>query len=108
MTESDMKIDYAAVLRQLRTELAGMDDRRQALLASIAAITRLVAGDEGLEHAYPPSEPTDVRLPAIPPNFFAGMSTTKAYRELMERWPGHYKPPQLADLFVAGGIAATS
>jgi hypothetical protein len=43
MTEPlDMKINYANVLQQLRQEYAGLEERRQALAASIAAMNRLV------------------------------------------------------------------
>ena len=107
-TDSDMKIDNAAYLRQLQAELDGMDERRQALLATIAAVKRLVDGDEGRDVAYPPAEDAPVRMPVIPPGFFATMTTTHAYRELMKRWPGHYRPPQIADLFLQGGLSATS
>jgi hypothetical protein len=104
-TDEQMKIDYAVVLKQLQDELDGMDERRQALLASIAAIRRLVSDDQ-TEQAFPPMPDAPVRMPAIPPQFFAGMTPTAAYRELMQRWPGHYKPPQIADLFMAGGMDA--
>lgn len=106
-TDTDMKIDYAVVLKQLQDELDGMDERRQALLASISAIKRLVSGDEK-EVSYPPSPDEPPRMPAIPPNFFAGMTPTEGYRQLMQRWPGHYRPPQIADLFMAGGIDAAN
>lgn len=104
MTESDMKIDYAAVLKALKAELDGMDERRQALLASIAAIRRLV--DDEPEQAYPPAQDAPVRMPVIPPGFFQNMTPTEGYRELMNRWPGHYRPPQIADLFLQGGMPA--
>jgi len=105
--DEDMKIDYAAVLKQLQDELGGMDERRQALLASISAIKRLV-GDDEREEAFPPAQDPQVKMPAIPPGFFANMTPTEGYRELMQRWPGHYRPPQIADLFMAGGMMATS
>ena len=40
--------------------------------------------------------------------YFAGKSPTDAYRELMRVWPGHYRPPQIADLFMQGGMATPS
>lgn len=105
-TDPDMKIDYAVVLKGLQDELDGMDEHRQALLASIAAMKRLVG--ERDEQAFPPAQDSPIRMPAIPPGFFARMTPTEAYRELMLRWPGHYRPPQIADLFMAGGIHAAS
>lgn len=101
-TDAEMKIDYAVVLKHLQEELDGMDERRQALLASIAAMKRLVGDDQ--EQAFPPAQDSPVRMPPIPPRFFLGMTPTEAYRELMQRWPGHYRPPQIADLFMAGGM----
>ena len=115
-SDPEMKIDYAAVLRQLREELAGMDERRQALLASIAAFSRLVDPDDNeplpelASPTFRTADPTasDVRLPVIPPGFFLGKSPTEAYRLLTTHWPGHYSPPQIADLFMQGGMAATT
>src|SRR5579862_5425802 len=107
MADLDMKIDYAAVLRQLQTELDGIDERRQALSASIAAIKRLIGDEEG-EQAFPRAQDAPVRMPTIPPRFFERMSPTEAYRELMSRWPGHYRPPQIADLFMQGGMPTPS
>ncbi len=106
-TDTDMKLDYAVVLKQLQDELDGMDERRQALLASIAAIKRLVPEDEK-EQAFPPMPDSPPRMPTIPPGFFAGMTPTEGYRELMQRWPGHYRPPQIADLFLAGGMVVAN
>lgn len=73
-TDRDMKIEYGVVLKQLKAELDGMEDRRQALAASIAAMSRLVEGSaqEQLFPAVPSfstSDPSvsEVRLPVIPP-----------------------------------------
>jgi hypothetical protein len=115
-TDEDMKIDYAVVLKQLHHELDGLDGRRQALLATIAGMKRLVdADDDGQPmtdeqrgRQFPRTEFTDVRMPVIPPGFFVGKSPTDAYRALMERWQGHYTPPQIADLFKQGGMEAPS
>lgn len=105
-TEPDMKIDYAQVLRQLQHELDGIDERRQALQASIAAIRRLVTDSDGSEErAFPPEPEAPVRLPVVPPGFFKDKTPTQAYRDLVAHWPGHYTPPQIADLFIQGGIA---
>lgn len=110
--DEDMKINYSQVLRQLRQELAGIDGRRQALMASIAAMSRLVENDEQeeLPMTFVTADPkaSDVKMPVIPPGFFRGMSPTEAYRALLTHWPGHYTPPQIADLFVLGGMAATT
>lgn len=116
LPDSEMKIDYAAVLKQLRAELEGLDDRRQALLASVAAIQRLVEADDQPD-AFPdgtapagriPSYADTIKMPVIPPGAFTGKSPTDAYRELMRVWPGHYRPPQIADLFIQGGMNAPS
>lgn len=114
-TDADMKINYALVLKQLRVELEGIEERRQALSASIAAMSRLVEDD--VQEQPTAAERTfltadlpagDVRLPVIPPGHFKGKTTTEAYRDLMRKWPGHYSPPQVADLLVQGGIDATT
>jgi len=106
-----MKIDYTMVLKQLQGELDGIDDRRQALLASIAAIKRLVEPNEReQEELYLPRAgvaDSTVRMPVIPPDFFRGKTPTQAYRDLMRVWPGHYRAPQIADLFAQGGLAST-
>lgn len=106
-TENDVKIDYAVVLKQLQGELDGLDERRQALLASISAIRRLVQNDQGDDEQLFVPRPVPgetVRMPAIPPRVFADKTPTEAYRLLMERWPGHYRAPQIADLFGEGGM----
>lgn len=106
--ERDTTMDYTLVLKDLQRQLDGIDGKRQALQASIAAISALIAADEQ------PSLPglslvlTEGSKPAIPPGFFKGKSVTQAYRDLMKLWPGTYTPPQIADALVAGGIAASS
>jgi|SRR6185437_1016877 len=115
-TDDEMKINYSVVLKQLRRELEGLDGRRQALMASIAAMSRLVDDDEEdqsmsnatLTFRTGDPSPSDVRLPVIPPQFFNGKSPTEAYRLLLAHWPGHYSPIQIADLFMQGGMAATT
>jgi hypothetical protein len=108
-TDTDMKIDYSLVLKQLQRELDGLDEKRQALLASVEAIRRLLKADSSDELYVPRggiagSHPTEVKMPTIPPDFFKGKSPTNAYRDLMQIWPGHYTPPQIADLFERGGM----
>jgi hypothetical protein len=108
-TDSDMKINYAEVLRQLERDLDGIDERRRALQASIAAMRRLVYDDDSVS---PPSsfvikfhDPGARRdMPSIPPKHFSKMTPTEAYRELMRLWPQRYTPPEIADLFQAGGM----
>jgi len=109
-------IDYALVLKQAEEELEGMDERRQALLAMIAALKRLVRDAEPQPQPQPelalniaPVARADVARqspPAIPPGFFANKTPTQAYRELMNLWPGEYSPPQIASIFEAGGMAS--
>jgi hypothetical protein len=116
MTQDDpMKIDYAQVLRQLQAELDGLDGRRQALTASIAGLKSLVSVDEQVQLFPAPGDQNGVtgngqsslgRLPAIPPGFFSGKTPTQGYRELMKQWPGDYRPPQIADMLLAGGMKA--
>jgi hypothetical protein len=110
MTEPlEMKINYANVLQQLREEYAGLEERRQALAASIAAMKRLVdpEDDDGLmptPMGYPPADSPPVRMPVIPPGFFSGKTPTQGYRDLTATYPGYYTPPQIADLFIGGGM----
>lgn len=111
--DTDMKIDYALVLKQLQDEIDGLDGRRQALLASIAAIRLLVPEDQQVHFAQDVdrgngTESNGVRMPVIPPGFFSGKTPTVAYRDLMKVWPGYYRAPQIADLFMQGGMVVES
>lgn len=110
-TETDMKIPYVVVLRQLQDELNGIEGRRQALQASIAAMKALVEEDEQPQLpslAVTAVVPANGGKPAIPPRSFRGKTVTQGYRDLMRVWPGEYTPPQIADALVAGGISATT
>jgi hypothetical protein len=106
-TDSDMKIDYSVVLKQLQQELGSLDARRHALEASIASMAALVSIEEQAE-LFAPSAAAPANGakhgPAVPPGFFAGKSPTQAYRELMKLWPGNYTPPEIASIFEAGGM----
>jgi len=107
--EYDMKIDYALVLKQLQHELSGLDERRQALMATIAGMKRLVDVEVQAE-LFPAAATADNgngALPPVPPDFFKGKTPTTAYRELMSLWPGEYKPPQIARILLAGGMQGT-
>ena len=110
-TDAEMKNIYWASLKEAEKELSGMDSRRRALLATVAALRRLV-GDDQLALDSPPgdgSEPerTNIAI-AVPPEFFRDMTPTQGYRALKERWSGDYKPPQMVDAFLAGGMKAKS
>lgn len=108
-TDADMKIGYVVMLKELQGELDGMDGRRSALMATIAGLRRLIGEDEqqqlpGLNVAQ--VAPANGGKPAIPLGFFKGKTPTQAYRDLRKLWPGDYRPPQIADAFIAGGMSA--
>ena len=118
-TDDAMKIDYALVLKQLQRELDGLDERRKALLASVEAMKRLVASERETDAAtrdeifiprggVAAAHDSTIRMPSIPPDYFRGKTPTQAYRDLMALWPGHYKPPLIADLFMQGGMVTES
>lgn len=103
--DTEMKIAYSAMLKQLQHELYGMDAKRQALQATIAGLERLMMMDEqpeltGLES---PDTPSPAKL-TVPPGFFREKTPTEAYRDLQKLWPGQYRPPEVADAFQEGGM----
>ncbi len=102
-----MKIDYTLVLKDLQEQLDGIDERRSALQASIAAIRRLV-GEEDQKQLFSSetgkgTDTAKVSL-GIPPGFFANKTPTEAYRDLMKLWPGNHRPPRIVDAFLEGGM----
>ncbi len=113
-TDTDMKLDYVMVLKNLQTELDGMEGRRKKLLAAIASIGALVSEEEQTRlnlGDQPPPNPLPAGsgpLHAIPAGFFAGKTPTQAYRDLMAIRPGDYSAPQIADAFSAGGMTGKS
>ena len=110
-TDTEMKDTYLASLREAEKEIAGMNDRRRALLATVAALRRLVEDDQLSLESSLEDETETKRMKttiAVPPEFFRNMAPTQAYRELKDRWPGDYTPPQMVDAFLAGGMEARS
>jgi hypothetical protein len=107
-TDTDMKIDYVVVLKDLQQQLDGIDERRQALQASIAAIKRLVGAEGQVRMVFGSDGSSgggDERRPAsIPPGFFASKTPTDAYRDLKKLWPGDYTAPRIVDAFIQGGM----
>lgn len=112
-TDFDMKIDYMLVLQDLRRQLDGIGERRRALEAAVEAVKVLVAtGDSDQVNMFQAGAVSSINgskpMPAIPPGLFAGKTPTQAHRELMKLWPREYSAPQIADAFLAGGMAASS
>ena len=110
-TDTEMENTYLASLREAEGELAGMNNRRRRLLATVAALRSLI-GDDQLSLDSPlgdksESERTNIAI-AVPPEFFRDMAPTEAYRALKERWSGDHTPPQIVDAFIAGGLRAKS
>ena len=108
-TDTEMN-SYATALRDAEKELAGMDERRRDLMATIAVLKRL-EGDEQQRLSLGSAvvsdnddNAKDVGVPEIPTGFFRGKTPTLAYRDLMKLWPRNYKPPQIVDAFIAGGM----
>jgi len=104
-TDTDMKHDYSPTLRDLQDELDGMDQRRSDLEAAIEALKRLVPTESqptngNKAHASNGHKPKI----AVPRGFFAGKTPTQAYRDFIRLWPGEYRPPEIADAFIAGGL----
>lgn len=108
-TDTEAKMDYVMVLKNLQQELDGMEGRRKALLTAIAGMKGLV-GEEEQHRLSLGDEPAKVRqngsgsLHTVPAGLFQGKTATQAYRELIKLWPGQYTAPQIADAFVAGGM----
>ncbi len=113
-SDADMTMDYALVLKNLQAELDGMESRRKALVAAIAAMRGLVEQsaqhrlDLGDDPVSQPSSNGTGAMHAIPPGFFAGKTLTQAFRDLQALRPGEYVAPQLADIFSEGGVIAKS
>jgi hypothetical protein len=105
----DMKESYAAALRDIEEELAGLDERRSALQAAAAGMRRLIGNEQRplpfveIPRPSPTSSNGSSRW-SIPPGLFAGKTATEAYRMLKQLYPGDYKAPEIADAFVAGGM----
>ena len=111
-TDNEMKINYMVVLKQLQAELDGIDARRQALEAGLAAIKGILATEANeqpdLAGLDIPSEQKRNGAPTIPPEFFAGKTPTQAYRDFKKLWGDDFTPPQIADALEAGGIQIES
>lgn len=107
--ETDMKTTYEAALKDARRELAGLQDRRRALEATVAALTRLVDGGAQLSLG---ADLADDETPRgklrVPPGFFEKKTPTEGYRELQKLWPGDYTGAEIRDAFWAGGMKAKS
>lgn len=103
--DAEMKDTYLASLREAERELSGMNDRRRALLATVAALRSLVGGEQ---LSLDSSQGGESKPDAIPPGFFRGKAPTEAYRQLHDRYPGDYTAPQIVDAFMAGGMEAKS
>ena len=111
ITDNDMRTNYLAALRDAKAELTGLQDRRRALEATVAALSRLVDGESQLSLGA--DMPGDVgggngRRPSVPPGFFADKTPTEAYRDLQKLWPGEYTGVEVRDAFLAGGMKAKS
>lgn len=108
-SDKDMKNNYLAALGDARAELAGIQDRRRTLEATVAALSKLVEEDEQLplmtggtqEDSAPKTIP-------VPSGFFQSKTPTEAYRDIQKLWPGSYTGVQIRDAFVAGGIRGKS
>lgn len=100
------KKTYRDSLRAAEAELAGLEERRAALEATVSALRRLL-GDEqsSLGATVLAGENTaSSPKPQIPLRFFHGMTATQGYRALLERWPGEYTAPEIREAFIAGGM----
>lgn len=104
-SEREMKHDYSATLRELQTELDGIDQRRSDLEAAIEALKRLVSPEE--HAAVGNGNGTKPKL-AIPRGFFSGKKPTQAYRDFSRLWGTDHTPPEIADAFIAGGMTDKS
>lgn len=109
-TDTDMKIDYALVLKQLQRELDGIEARRAALEAAIPGLKRLVRAEEQLDLIDLQIEHVTLRQngkPNVPPEFFKGKTPTEAYRDFKKLWGSDFRPPQIVDAFQVGGMEMT-
>ena len=106
MTDTYM-ITYRAMRDQCQRELGGMEERRQALQATIAGLDRLIKDgsqiDLGAELA-PTVRTNGSKAPVIPPDFFRGKRPTQAYQEFVKLWGADHPVPQIRDALIEGGI----
>ena len=110
-SDKDMANNYLAALRDARAELAGLQERRRNLEATVAVLTKLVEDDAQLPLGA--DETLETRTGAnraipVPSGLFANKTPTEAYRELQKLWPGDYTGAQVRDAFLAGGMKAKS
>ena len=109
MTDTFM-ITYGAMRDQCQRELDGMQERRQALQATIAGLDRLIKDgsqiDLGgqLETPAVTTNGSKAKAAFVPPGFFKGKKVTQAYREFAELWGSGFPVPQIRDALIAGGI----
>ena len=109
MTDTYM-ITYRAMRDQCQRELDGMEERRQALQATIAGLDRLIKDGSQIDlggELEAPAVTTNggrAQTPVVPPRFFKGKKPTQAYREFVELWGSDFSVPQIRDALIAGGI----
>ena len=105
-------ISYRAMRDQCQGELDGMEERRRALLATIAGLDVLIEDGSqiglGPELETPAVRTNGSKAPAIPPDFFRGKKPTQAYHEFVKLWGVNYTVPQIRDALIAGGIKGHS
>ena len=105
-------ITYRAMRDQCQRELDGMEERRQALQATIAGLDRLIKDgsqiDLGGELETPTVTTNGSKAPTIPPDFFKGKKPTQAYREFVKLWGADHPVPQIRDAILSGGLQGKS
>ena len=110
-TDAEMKNSYIDALRDAQNELAGMNNRRRALQATIEGLKRLLTEEEQFSlgaDVTESSEENGASRPTIPPGFFKGKRATQAYRDFVGLWGADHPMPEIRDALIAGGIEAKS
>ena len=110
--------NYEAALKQAEAELAGHEERGEALRRAVEALRNLMA--LAPEKPAAPSKPAPVRRrkprrkivkgnhPPIPAGHFKGMGPTASYRKFVAEFGMDHPVTSIRDALLAGGVRSKS